>query len=103
MNSESRNIAVLGGGSWGTAIVKMLTEQLRNNTGKINKLQWWLRKQETVDYVIANHHNPSYISSVEIHPELVEVTSDIKQVVNTADIMVLAVPSAFLKILKVNL
>jgi glycerol-3-phosphate dehydrogenase (NAD(P)+) len=97
MNNESRNIAVLGGGSWGTAIVKMLTEQLRNNTGKINKLQWWLRKQETVDYVKANRHNPSYISSVEIHPELVEVTSDIKHVVNTADIMVLAVPSAFLK------
>jgi glycerol-3-phosphate dehydrogenase (NAD(P)+) len=97
MNSESKNIAVLGGGSWGTAIVKMLTEQLRNNTGKINKLQWWLRKQETVDYVKANRHNPSYISSVEIHPELVEVTSDIKHVVNTADIMVLAVPSAFLK------
>ncbi len=97
MNSESKNIAVLGGGSWGTAIVKILTEQLRNNTGKINKLQWWLRKQETVDYVIENRHNPSYISSVEIHPNLVEVTNDIKHVLQTADIIVLAVPSAFLK------
>ena len=97
MNSVSKNIAVLGGGSWGTAIVKILTEQLRNNTGKINKLQWWLRKQETVDYVIENRHNPSYISSVEIHPNLVEVTNDIKHVLQTADIIVLAVPSAFLK------
>ena len=92
-----KNIAVLGGGSWGTAIVKMLTEQLRNQTGNINKLQWWLRKQETVDFVNTNRHNPSYISSVEIHPNLIEVTADLKHVLQTADLIVLAVPSAFLK------
>lgn len=95
--STPKNIAVLGGGSWGTAIVKMLTEQLRHATGNINRLQWWLRKQETVDYVKANRHNPNYISSVEIHPELVEISADIKAILATSDLVVLAVPSAFLK------
>lgn len=98
MNQNApKNIAVLGGGSWGTAIVKMLTEQLRLANGNINRLQWWLRKQETVDYVKTNRHNPNYISSVEIHPELVEISADIKQVLATSDLVVLAVPSAFLK------
>lgn len=97
MSNLPKNIAVLGGGSWGTAIVKMLTEQLRSGSGKINKLQWWLRKQQTVDYIKQHRHNPDYISSVEIHPELIEITSDIKHIINTSDLIVLAVPSAFLK------
>lgn len=97
MSNLPQNIAVLGGGSWGTAIVKMLTEQLRSGSGKMNKLQWWVRKQETVDYIKQHRHNPDYISSVEIHPEMIEITSDIKHVINTADLIVLAVPSAFLK------
>lgn len=96
-DTQPKHIAVLGGGSWGTALVKMLTEQLRNKTGNIDSLQWWLRKQETVDYVKQNKHNPSYISSVEIHPDLVQISADIKHIVNTADLLVLAVPSAFLK------
>ncbi len=94
---KQKNIAVLGGGSWGTAIVKMLTEQVRSNSGKINKLQWWLRNPETVAYIKQNRHNPKYISSVEIHPEHVEVTADLQHVCATADIIVLAIPSAFLK------
>lgn len=97
ISAQPKRIAVLGGGSWGTAIVKMLTEQLRNNTGKIDTLQWWLRKQETVDYVKQNRHNPNYISSVEIHPELVQISADIKHIIQTSDLLVLAVPSAFLK------
>lgn len=92
-----RNIAVLGGGSWGTAIVKILTEQLCSGTGKISTLQWWVRKPETAEYIKKHRHNPDYISSVEIHPEHVNITSDLRQVVNTADLIVLAVPSAFLK------
>lgn len=92
-----KNIAVLGGGSWGTAIVKMLTEQVRSNSGKINQLQWWIRNPETVAYIKQNRHNPKYISSVEIHPEHVEITADLNKVCNTADVVVLAIPSAFLK------
>jgi glycerol-3-phosphate dehydrogenase (NAD(P)+) len=97
MSNMPRNVAVLGGGSWGTAIVKILTEQLRLNTGKIDTLQWWLRKPQTVEYIKEHRHNPDYISSVEVHPEHVHITSDIKHVVATADLIVLAVPSAFLK------
>ncbi|MCU0423723.1 MAG: NAD(P)H-dependent glycerol-3-phosphate dehydrogenase [Bacteroidia bacterium] len=89
-------ISVLGGGSWGTAIVKILTEQLKQQTGSLSKLTWWVRKQETVDFIKQHKHNPQYISSVEIHTEQVLVTCDINLAVNEADIIVLAIPSAFL-------
>lgn len=94
---DLKNIAVLGGGSWGTAITKMLSEHKKSADGKISTLQWWIRSEETAQYIRTNRHNPKYISSVEIHPDLVSVSSDIKQVISTADILVLAVPSAFLK------
>lgn len=97
MSNLPRNIAVLGGGSWGTAIIKMLTEQVRSGNGKINRLQWWLRKPQTVAYIKKHRHNPDYISSVEIDPGLIGITSDIREVMNGSDLVVLAVPSAFLR------
>ena len=51
------NVSVIGGGSWATAIVKILTE---NN----DYVGWWMRNQESVDYIKRYHHNPNYLSSV---------------------------------------
>ncbi|MFT7114498.1 MAG: glycerol-3-phosphate dehydrogenase (NAD(P)+), partial [Candidatus Azotimanducaceae bacterium] len=87
---EAPNIAVLGGGSWATAIVKMLS----NNT---EQLGWWLRNEETVAYVKKHKHNPKYLSSVEFDTNRINVSSDIKGLISWADYVVLAIPSAFLK------
>jgi glycerol-3-phosphate dehydrogenase (NAD(P)+) len=77
MNKQPSKIAVIGGGSWGTAITKMLSEhKLLGN--KISNLYWWVRTKETADFINQNRHNPSYISSVEIKPELVTVTNDLE-------------------------
>jgi glycerol-3-phosphate dehydrogenase (NAD(P)+) len=83
-------IAVIGGGSWATALVKILC----NTTGKVN---WWVRNAETAAYIRKYHHNPNYISSVEFEIGKIDVTPDLKAVISGSDILVLAVPSAFLK------
>ena len=83
-------IAVIGGGSWATAIVKILS----NN---VDKIHWWVRSQETVDFISKYHHNPNYLSDVEIDFKKVSVTNDLKNSFREADIIILAVPSAFLK------
>lgn len=90
-----KNIAVLGGGSWGTAIIKMLSEHKRSQQN-INRLQWWVRSEETAAFIRTNKHNPNYISSVEIHPDIVDVSSDIQAVIQSSDLLVMAIPSAFL-------
>lgn len=97
MDKQPKNIAVLGGGSWGTAITKMLSEHKSSGGSKISNLQWWIRSEETATYIRQNKHNPKYISSVEIHPDIVSVSSDIGEIIATSDLLVLAVPSAFLK------
>src|SRR5579872_4296718 len=83
-------IAVIGSGSWATAILKMLG----NNVSDIN---WWVRNPETVAYVNKYHHNPNYLSSVELDLEKIKVGNDLKSIIEDSDILVLAVPSAFLK------
>jgi glycerol-3-phosphate dehydrogenase (NAD(P)+) len=88
--SDFSKIAVIGGGSWATAIVKMLT----NNAPEIH---WWIRNSATVEHIKKYKHNPNYLTSVEFDTNKLLLSSDIKTVVSKADILIMAVPSAFLK------
>jgi len=91
MSEEKNNsIAVIGGGSWATAIVKILSLNC-------NKINWWVRKNETAEFIKTYKHNPNYLSDVEIDLEKVFVSSDLKKTISESSIIILAVPSAFLK------
>jgi glycerol-3-phosphate dehydrogenase (NAD(P)+) len=83
-------IAIIGGGSWATALVKILG----NN---VSCIQWWLRNKDTVDYINKYSHNPSYLSSVHIDLSKVNPTSRIREAIVNAQMVILAVPAAFLK------
>ncbi len=83
-------VAVLGGGSWATAIVKMLL----NNTDKVH---WWMRNTDAVDHINKFHHNPNYLSSVEFPDNKLRVSSDLNSIVKACDIIVLVIPSAFIE------
>ena len=88
--SKNPKIAVLGGGSWATAIVKMLCENLE-------QVGWYMRNQSVVDYIKENEHNPNYISSAEFNVNQLFLSSDINEMVKYADILIFAIPSAFVK------
>ena len=83
-------IAVFGGGSWATAIVKMLCENLET-------VGWYMRNQGAIDYILENDHNPNYLSSAEFKVQQLNLSSDINSMVNYADILIFAIPSAFIK------
>lgn len=83
-------IAVIGGGSWATALVKILTE----NSDYVG---WWMRNQQSVSHIKKYHHNPRYLTDVELRTEKIDVTTDINHLVETVDTLIFAVPSAFLK------
>jgi len=88
MNTQ-KQIAVIGGGSWATAIVKMLTHN-------VDELFWWMRNEEAAQHIKETKHNPRYLSDVLIDTNIVAVNSDLETICKTADIIILAVPSAFL-------
>lgn len=87
--SNSRKIAVIGGGSWATALVKILC----NNLDTVN---WWMRSQESVDYILRYKHNPKYLQSVEFNLDKINVSNDLEAIIAPADIVIIATPSAFL-------
>ncbi|WP_421942520.1 NAD(P)H-dependent glycerol-3-phosphate dehydrogenase [Pedobacter sp.] len=85
-------IAMIGGGSWATAIVKMLSDNLTEK-----EIFWWMRNNDAIEHIKKFKHNPHYISSVEIKLPADNISSDINCIISTADFIVLNVPAAFLK------
>lgn len=85
-----QKISVIGGGSWATAIVKILS----NN---VSKIHWWVRSNETAEFIKKYRHNPNYLSDVEIDLSKIEIETDLRKAITSSDVIILAVPSAFLK------
>ncbi len=81
--------AVIGGGSWATAIVKMLSENLQ-------QIAWYMRNEMAIEEIKVNCHNPNYLSSVEFDIDQLLLTNDINKAVSYADYVIFAIPSAFL-------
>lgn len=83
-------IAILGGGTWATALAKIML----NHEKHIN---WYMRRPEQIQDFKKTGHNPSYLSTVEFNLDRISFYSDITQVVEDSDTLILAVPSPFLK------
>ncbi len=84
-----KKFGILGGGSWGTAIVKILSHNLTT-------LNWYVRSEENASYIKKFKKNPNYLRSVNLNKNNIRVSSSIEEVVINSDILVLAIPSPFL-------
>ena len=80
---------VLGGGSWGTAIIKILSY----NMPLIN---WYVRNEQNAIYIKNYNKNPNYLRSINLNKNNINVSSSIEEVVKNSDIIILAIPSPFL-------
>jgi len=89
LNSKKK-IGVIGGGSWATAIVKMLCEN-------VSSVSWWMRNKDAINHIKTYGNNPNYISDADLKTSKLCLSSDINTVVENSDYLVLAVPSVFLK------
>jgi len=87
---QKLTVAVIGSGSWATALVKILSEN-------VSHIRWWVRTVKTAEFIRKNSHNPDYLTDVELDSKKVVVTTDLEQAVKSSDVIILAVPSAFLK------
>lgn len=92
MKQEINKIAMIGGGSWATAIVKILCDNTQHK-----EVYWWMRSKLLVRHIQQHKHNPDYLSSVEIKLPGKQIGNDLKEIVAACDTLVLAVPAAFLQ------
>lgn len=79
---------ILGSGSWGTALAKILTDNGQT-------IYWWNRNQQAIDQIMTRRHNPQYLSTAYFNTDQLKLTTDPVEVVNHADCIIIAIPSAF--------
>ncbi len=94
--AENLKFAVIGGGSWATAITKMLC-------ANVQEIAWYMRNEAAIEHIKIEKHNPNYLSSVEFDTNKLRLTHDINEAVAYADYLIFAIPSAFLETELANL
>ena len=88
MNNSKPTVAVIGGGSWATAIVKILSVNL-------STVYWWVRESEIEEEIKKNGRNPLYLSSVLLNNKRIRISTNLKRIVSKADTLILVTPSSF--------
>lgn len=82
-------VGIIGSGSWATALLKIVSEQEQT------QIQWWVRREEDVNHIQQFKHNPKYLSAVEINLNKVTVSTNLQSIIDSCEVIVFAVPSAF--------
>ena len=84
------NIAIIGGGSWATAIAKIVV-------GKTHRIGWYMRRDDRIEDFKRLGHNPAYLASVRFDINEIEFSSDINKIVQAYDTLIFVTPSPYLK------
>ncbi|MBQ4391011.1 MAG: NAD(P)H-dependent glycerol-3-phosphate dehydrogenase [Paludibacteraceae bacterium] len=87
---EHRHVAILGNGSWATALAKIVMQ----NQQAIN---WYIRRDEVIEKFSVTGKNPDYLTNVAFDPKRIQFSSDINEVINASDVLILAIPSPYVK------
>ena len=85
-----KSIGVLGSGSWATALVKIFSE----NTSNIN---WFIRNSDVIEQIKRDKKNPKYLSYVDLNFNKLHISSEIDQIIQDSDIIIIAIPSPFIE------
>lgn len=81
---------ILGSGSWATALAKILTDN--NHT-----IRWWIRSSATISHIQQRRHNPHYLHGAYFNCALLQMSDSVRYVIDNSDVLVVAVPSAYVK------
>jgi len=85
-------VAMIGGGSWATAIIKMLSNNIKEK-----EIFWWMRNTDAIAHIKKYHHNPNYLSAAEVKIPENNISANISEIIAAANYIILNVPAAFLK------
>ncbi|PIP54471.1 MAG: glycerol-3-phosphate dehydrogenase [Bacteroidetes bacterium CG23_combo_of_CG06-09_8_20_14_all_32_9] len=87
---ENLKIALIGEGSWATAIVKILQQNIKN-------IIWVIRDADMALQIKETGHNPLYISDIEINTNIVTLVQTVKEAISQANVILVVLPAAFIE------
>lgn len=79
---------ILGSGSWGTAIAKILTDN-------DNTICWWNRSEEAISQFKIKSHNPQYLTAARFNVNKLQLSTNVETVIQNSDVIIIAIPSAY--------
>jgi glycerol-3-phosphate dehydrogenase (NAD(P)+) len=79
---------ILGGGSWATALAKILTDNGHH-------IQWWIRDEKNIALFQLRKHNPHYVSNIRFDMSKIIFSNNIEAVIAAATVVIIAIPSAY--------
>jgi glycerol-3-phosphate dehydrogenase (NAD(P)+) len=81
-------IGIIGSGSWGTALAKLITDNQR-------EISWSVRNEHIIQHIQNRHHNPNYLHSVYFDTSLLNLNTSPSETFEKSDAIIIAVPSAY--------
>jgi len=82
------NFGILGSGSWGTALAKILTDNGQT-------IQWWNRSESAIQHILSRHHNPQYLPAARFNINQLRLTTHAEVVIAGCDCILIVIPSAY--------
>lgn len=83
-------IAIIGGGSWATAIAKIVLD-------KTHSIGWYMRRDDRIEDFKRLGHNPAYLTGLHFKTDEIFFSSDLNKIVQAYDTLVFVTPSPYLK------
>lgn len=82
-------ITLCGGGSWGTAIARLLSN-------KGHKLNFYIRNKEVIEDIRKNKENTKYLPGAKFEKEI-NLTNNLDSVLEDIDVFIIAVPTSSIR------
>ncbi|PDH50581.1 MAG: glycerol-3-phosphate dehydrogenase [Cryomorphaceae bacterium MED-G14] len=86
---KNKSFGVIGAGSWGTALVKMFSENL-------DKINWYIRNIEIIEGINKSKRNLKYLRHVQLNNKKLNISNDLKKIIEASEILIIAIPSPYI-------
>lgn len=90
MTDSIGKVCILGGGTWGTALAKIV---LMNQ----KQMNWFIRRDDQIEGFYKLGHNPNYLTNVKFNLAQITFYSNIEKAIKESDTIIIAIPSPFVK------
>ncbi len=86
---KNKSFGIIGAGSWGTALVKIFSENL-------DKINWYVRNTEIIEGINKSKKNLKYLRHVQLKNKKLNISNDLKKIIEASDILIIAIPSPYI-------
>lgn len=83
-------ICIVGGGTWGTALAKIVLMNQKN-------INWFMRRDDQIEGFYKLGHNPNYLTNVKFNLAQIIFYSNLERAIKDSDTIIVAIPSPYIK------